>query len=302
MKTLVSGFLFLVLTLSVFSCATKPEVRPAEPSQAPLPPPADVFSAVSRAEAAAAKCESSVGKCDAAAARAESEARRAEEAANRVRLTAMEARDSAERAERAARRLEDWANQARLAAERAERAARRVEELLAMKPATVPEKVEPLPLAPPPAIRTQEAEWRFEKQAIRLRFKSDPQLNLYQRTSHTLVLCVYHLKDPNAFNQLLEEKEGLWKLLECGRFDPSVTYAKRVVVQPGKDLTEVMDRPEGARYVSIVAGYYTLQKERVSRIFPIPVVSEKKGDTIFLRPGVLDINLYLGPQEIQDMK
>jgi len=300
--------IFVAVVLFLFcSCAPKQEVRPTE--SPPPPPPANA----SAAEAASYKAE-------VAAERAERAAKRAEDSANQVRGAVAEMRAAAERAERAAKRCEDSVNQARGAAERtekvakgceesapqaresaerAERAAKRAEALLAGKPAPVA----PAPIVEkpePPKARTQEAQWGYEKDAIRLRVKSDPQLNLYQRSPHTLVLCVYQLKDPNAFNQQLEEKEGLWKLLECGRFDPSVTHSKRVVIQPGQEVTELLDRPEGARYVGLVAGYYALQKERVVRLFPIPVVSEKKGNMIFLKPGMLNIDLYMGPQEIQE--
>jgi len=145
-------------------------------------------------------------------------------------------------------------------------------------------------------------EWGYAKDAIQLHLKSDPQLNLYQGSPHTLLVCTYHLRDPNAFNQLIDEKDGLSKLLECGRFDPSVTNAKRFVIQPDKELTESLDRPEGAKYVGIVSGYYFLQKDRVVRFFPIPVIQEKKGSTITSKPGVLKIDLYLGPQQIQEVR
>jgi type VI secretion system VasD/TssJ family lipoprotein len=143
-------------------------------------------------------------------------------------------------------------------------------------------------------------EWGYAKDAIRLHLKGDPQLNLYQGSAHTLLVCVYSLRDPNAFTQLADEKEGIPKLLECGRFDPSVTHSKRFVVQPGKDVTESLDRPEGAKYVGVVAGYYDLRKERAVRFFPIPVTEEKRGSTIVSKPGVLDLNLTLGSQQLQE--
>ncbi len=142
-------------------------------------------------------------------------------------------------------------------------------------------------------------EWGYEKGAIRLHLKADPQLNLYSGSPHTLLLCIYHLRDPNAFNQLADEKDGLPKLLECGRFDPAVTYVKRVVMQPGQELNESMDRAEGAKYVGIAAGYYQLQKERAVRFFQIPVVQERRGSTLVSKPSVLNIDLLLGPQEMQ---
>ena len=39
-------------------------------------------------------------------------------------------------------------------------------------------------------------EWGYAKDAIQLHLKSDPQLNLYQGSSHTLLVCTYHLRDP----------------------------------------------------------------------------------------------------------
>ena len=333
MKRHLEMLFILFVVFWVCSCASKPEVRPTEPPPPPPPGASAAEAASYRAEVAAKKAEDSANQAGAVAAEVRAAAERTERAAKRSEDSATQAREAAERAERAAKRCEDLANQvrqtgegaeravkqcdgsaaqAREAADRAESAARRAEALAYAKP---PEKplppkppetpLPPKPLVPPPEppiVRTQEAEWRYEKDAVRLHLKSDPQLNLYQRSPHTLVLCVYHLRDPNAFNQQLEEKEGLWKLLECGRFDPSVTFSKRVVIQPGQELTELLDRPEGAKYIGLVAGYYLLQKERVVRLFPIPVASERRGSTVFLKPGMLNIDLFLGPQEIQDLR
>lgn len=156
------------------------------------------------------------------------------------------------------------------------------------KPITVP----PVPMP---------TEWRYEKDAIRLNLQSDYQLNLYQGIPHTLVVCVYHLRDPNAFQQLTEEKEGLSKLLDCGRFDSSVTFSKRLIIHPGQVLAESLDRTEGAKYVGMVAGYYNLEKERAVRFFPIPVIEEKSETTILTKPRILSIELYLGPQQIREL-
>jgi type VI secretion system VasD/TssJ family lipoprotein len=156
----------------------------------------------------------------------------------------------------------------------------------------------------PSAPSATSAEWSYEKDAIRLHLKSDPQLNLYQGIAHTLLFCIYSLKDPNAFTQLAGEKDGIPKLLECGRFDPSVTQSKRLVIQPGTDVIESLDRPEGARYVGVAAGYYDLRKERTVRFFPIPLTQEKKGLPLIsksvVKPGVLDLHLTLGPEQLQE--
>lgn len=141
-------------------------------------------------------------------------------------------------------------------------------------------------------------DWRYEKDAINLRIKADPQLNLFRENPHTLLLCIYHLRDLDAFNQLQDEKDGLQKLLECGRFDPAVVHARRISLQPGQEISETLDRPEGARFVNVAAGYYSMRKDRVTVSFPVPLSREKQGGNLVQMPKRFSINLYLGPQEI----
>ncbi len=144
--------------------------------------------------------------------------------------------------------------------------------------------------------------WEYEPNAIHLNLKSDPQLNLFQGRAHTLVLCAYFLTDPNELNQLMDEKGGLEKLCDCTKFHPSVTSAKRLIIHPNREYKETLDRSAGAKYVAIVAGYFKLQKENVVRLFTIPVVEEKKGNTLYQKPGVLRIDLNLTSQQIQEIK
>jgi len=145
----------------------------------------------------------------------------------------------------------------------------------------------------------QPPEWGYEKDAIQLHFDSDPHLNLYQKKAHSLIVCLYHLRDPNSFNQLIDEKGGLPKLLECSRFDPSVTYSRRLVVQPDQKVTTLLDRTDGAKFVGIVAGYYTLHKETSVRSYKIPITEVKKGSILVQKTAKLSIDLYLGAQEIK---
>jgi len=135
------------------------------------------------------------------------------------------------------------------------------------------------PLLPP--------QWQYEKEAIKLHIKADPKLNLEEGTPHTLLVCVYQLKDPNAFNQLAGDDDGLYKLLECGLFDAAVATSKRLIARPGQDITLALDRAEGAKYLAVVAGYFTLQKDRMIRL-------RKR----IHKPGLLNIELILGQQQI----
>jgi len=156
-----------------------------------------------------------------------------------------------------------------------------------------------MPLAcastPPPA-----PPFGYEKGAVSLHVKADPQLNLTDGTPHTLLLCVYELKDPNVFNQLAQDSKGLYKLLECGPFDGSVATAKRLIIHPDQDLTFTLDRAEGAKYVAVIAGYYSLHRDKIIRLFEVPVVVKRKGLTgKVAEPGHLSVDLKLGPYEIQ---
>ena len=142
----------------------------------------------------------------------------------------------------------------------------------------------------------------YEEDAITIHVKADPQLNLSDGKPHTLLVCVYQLKDPNAFNQLTGDQEGLYRLLECGLFDASAVGAKKFIIQPGQNTTFNLDRAQGATYVGVAAGYYLIERERIVRLYEIPVVIEKKGiikRTKRKKLETLEIDLRLGPQQIQ---
>ena len=147
----------------------------------------------------------------------------------------------------------------------------------------------------------QPPEWGYEKDAIQLHFISDPQLNLYQKRVHSLTICLYHLRDPNSFNQLVDEQDGLPRLLECNRFDPSVTYSRRLVIQPNQEITTLLDRTDGAKFVGVVAGYFALEKESSVRSYQIPVTGVKKGSTLVQKTAKLSIDLYLGTQGVMQI-
>ncbi len=153
------------------------------------------------------------------------------------------------------------------------------------------------PLPPP--------EYTYGKNAVIFHVKADKNLNVYQGTPHTLLLCVYQLSDPNKFNQLLGDEDGLYKLLECQSFGQGVTNVKRFIIQPDQDMTFKLDRAEGTKYVGFVAGYSQINKDTMVRLFSIPVEIEKKGfisRSKIQKPGVLKIDLLLGSQGIEESK
>ena len=120
-------------------------------------------------------------------------------------------------------------------------------------------------------------QWTYEKEAIRLHIQADSKLNLDEGEAHTLLLCAYQLSDPNTFNQLSNDQDGLYQLLECSLFGEGAAAAKWMILQPGQDINMTLDRAEGARYVAIVAGYYILERDRMVKMVDIPEYVEKKG-------------------------
>lgn len=145
-------------------------------------------------------------------------------------------------------------------------------------------------------------QWSFEKDGIHIRLKADSRLNWYGGSAHSLRVCVYQLNEPNAFNQLTDNKENFSTLLKCSRFDPGVAGFHSFSIQPGKQISETLDRAEGAKYVAIVSGYYYFHKENMYRCFEIPTVIEKSGwikRKVLVKPGPLNILLNLGPEQIR---
>ena len=143
----------------------------------------------------------------------------------------------------------------------------------------------------PAAAGKPDGSLAYKKDELSFHIKADSQLNRFHGNSHALYLCIYQLKDPNAFNQQAEEKDGLAKLLECTRFDASVVNAKRFVVQPGTEINDIRDRAEGARFIGIATGYYGAEKVKATQLNPIPPNSEA------LRGS--EIGIDLGPNEIE---
>jgi type VI secretion system VasD/TssJ family lipoprotein len=152
--------------------------------------------------------------------------------------------------------------------------------------------------ATPQTVKTG-TEWGFEPNAIRVNLTADSGLNFYEGIPHTAVVWVYQLTNPNKFNQLTDDRTGLTKLLEGGQFDPTVGDFKREFVQPGRSVSMTLDRAEGAKYVAVVAGYYSLQKESSTRLVQIPVVEVTQGNVLISKPARIKLDVYLGPQGIQ---
>jgi len=147
--------------------------------------------------------------------------------------------------------------------------------------------------------------WEYQREAIDIHLKSDPQLNLQDGVPHTLLVCVYQLQNPIPFDRLASDTAGLYRLLECELFDPAVATSNRLFVHPGQDQHRAFDRAEGARHVAVVAGYYTIEKERIVKLIDIPVAIERSG-FLWLKkrqePQPVQIEIVLGRKQISSIK
>ena len=160
----------------------------------------------------------------------------------------------------------------------------------------------PKPTPMPPVEKTP----TYTQNFIKIHFKADSQVNLYDGGSHALHVCVYELSEPNGFNLLTEDQVGIAKLLSCDRPEivttiPGAANAKKFIIQPGDDRSSELDRAEGAKYIGIVAGYYTLQRANAVQLYTIPTVEEKKDGLTVITQKPFDIEVYLGPQSLQQL-
>jgi type VI secretion system VasD/TssJ family lipoprotein len=146
--------------------------------------------------------------------------------------------------------------------------------------------------------------WSYQPDAIRFYYQADPQLNLYEGKRHTLLLAVYQLSDPSVFTNLSRDPDGVQKLLQVERFDPSVVAMERYIIVPGEQRMIEVYRAQNAKYVGLAAGYYGLSPEHSTRLFEIPVLVTHSG---FLKHKSeatvenLQIQLFFGPTEINQV-
>lgn len=91
--------------------------------------------------------------------------------------------------------------------------------------------------------------------ALTLDYIASPQLNSIDELPHALRVVVYHLSDRAELDRLAEHEDGIRKLLEGEYFDEAVKGVRKHHIQPDSSGQLLIDRPEGGRYVAVVAGY-----------------------------------------------
>lgn len=166
------------------------------------------------------------------------------------------------------------------------------------KPPTIPANSTVTPGTSPDAML-----WNFAAKALVLHLKAATDMNFADGQAHTVKLCMYQLEKLDAFNTLSRTPDGLAKLMECARFDPSVRDMNSQIVTPGQVESQTFDRAEGAKHVAVVAGYSRLEPDLVSRVWSVPATQYVDGSlfwkTTYYYPGPLEMIILLGPSSLQ---
>jgi len=120
------------------------------------------------------------------------------------------------------------------------------------------------------------SEMPYMEKGIVLDISATLDLNMFNEQPHTLVLVLYQLADPNAFNQMLGNFATLEQMLEGNDFDRSVLTWQRRVIQPGEKQKFTLDRAAGVRYLGIVTGYFSQSVVAISRLVAVEGAQKNK--------------------------
>jgi len=158
--------------------------------------------------------------------------------------------------------------------------------------------------------------WTYEKKSIAIRVKVKNELNLFSNASHTVLMGIYQLSDANGFLASTSTKQGIRGLLASTKKAsdipvPGIVSSLKLTVKPTKDEVLVLDRSEKAKFIGIIAGYYSLDPKKTTAMIPIPAVQDPKtGMSRFnlfskpppVRPGKLKIWINLDPLQIGNIE
>ena len=154
--------------------------------------------------------------------------------------------------------------------------------------------------------------WVFEPRAVTIEIGAPADLNARSGRPHAITIGVFQLSDPNTFGALTQESTGAIELLRKGRIDDTVVDYRRITVQPGERLTEVLSRAEGARHIGVISGYFDLNVTQDAHLFKIPCEATGRGvvekilaglaliaDEAKAKPAKIDIDINLGRSSVK---
>jgi type VI secretion system VasD/TssJ family lipoprotein len=139
--------------------------------------------------------------------------------------------------------------------------------------------------------------WDYSEKGVHVNWTASTDLNVSGGDPHSLLLTVLQMPDPNVFRQAAASSQGLSALLSAATLPTGFTSMQRIFIQPGKRGDTWLPRAEGTRYVAVIAGYYSLDTARVTRLYRVGADVDSKGWFVKTRtaePLPLDITLELG--------
>jgi type VI secretion system VasD/TssJ family lipoprotein len=146
--------------------------------------------------------------------------------------------------------------------------------------------------SPPPPLDP----YVYKASGLQFDIKADQQLNLYDGEAHTLKLAIYQLSENGPFIELQKSAEGTQKLLKLSKFDPVVVGYEQIIVHPNESRIITLDRINQAKWIGIVAGFYSSTNEKYpASLLNIATLSKKK---TFVRRALEYVKL-LAPSDIQ---
>jgi type VI secretion system VasD/TssJ family lipoprotein len=145
--------------------------------------------------------------------------------------------------------------------------------------------------------------WSYSADGVRLSVTADNPLNPSGGQSHTLLVAVVQMADPNAFTTFSASSDKLSELLLADAPPTGMLSLQRLYIEPGSERNITLPRVEKARYVGVAAGYFHLDPTRSTRLYRIGVDVSSSGWVVKNRsasPEPLQIDLQLGADGIAE--
>lgn len=141
-------------------------------------------------------------------------------------------------------------------------------------------------------LTVSDDDWVYEEQAIKIKIIASSDLNSVSGRPHSLVIGVFQLSDPNTFHGLSVTREGSVQLLDNGLVDDTIVGHQKIIVRPGEQKIVRLARYLQAKYIGLIAGYFSLNPKLDVKIFVVPLVAQENLNQA--KPGKLFLNIKLG--------
>ncbi|EER0880416.1 type VI secretion lipoprotein TssJ [Escherichia coli] len=145
----------------------------------------------------------------------------------------------------------------------------------------------------------------FGAGAITFQIASDTLLNAWNDISNSCSLLIIQSSQKKTLKDLMNNPVLIKQYFSSVGKSDDILQVDKYIVMPGQGVTLHIDRSEGTKYVSIIAGYYPFPEKQHMLLFDIPIKVDEDGwwDKkwhVSLMPLVRKI--YLGKESIKEIK